>query len=80
MKFRLLQHKLRYDTFERVNNKGADQTVRMRRLVCAFAVHIFSRRDPTIYVDLADGDTVDRDGLLYILQVCAHAYGRQSLH
>ena len=55
-----------------MNNKGADQTVRMRRLVCAFAVHIFSRRD----LDLADGDTVDRDGLLYILQVCAHAYAR----
>ena len=59
-----------------MNNKGADQTVRMRRLVCAFAVHIFSRRNPKIYVDLADGDTVDRDGLLYILQVCAHAYAR----
>ena len=52
----------------------------MRRLVCAFAVRIFSRRDPTIYVDLADGDTVDRDGLLYILQVCAHVYARLSLH
>ena len=59
-----------------MNDKGADQTVRMRRLVCAFAVHIFSRRDPTIYVDLADGDTVDRDGLLYILLVCAHEYAR----
>ena len=59
-----------------MNNKGADQTVRMPRLVCAFA----DQRDPTIYVDLADGDTVDRDGLLYILQVCAHAYARLSLH
>ena len=34
-----------------VNNKGADQTVRMRRLVCAFVVHKqqyqgFSRHGP----------------------------------
>ena len=27
-----------YFTFQIVNNKGADQTARMRRLVCAFAV------------------------------------------
>ena len=24
-----------YDTFQKVNNKGADQTARMHRLVCA---------------------------------------------
>ena len=29
-----------YYTFQRVNNKGADQTVRMRRLVCDFVVLI----------------------------------------
>ena len=28
-----------YDTFQNANNKGADQTARMRRLVCAFVVH-----------------------------------------
>ena len=27
--------KLRYGTFQNANNKGADQTARMRRLVCA---------------------------------------------
>ena len=27
-----------YDTFQKANNKGADQTARMRRLVCAFVV------------------------------------------
>ena len=27
-----------YHTFQIANNKGADQTVRMRRLVCAFVV------------------------------------------
>ena len=27
-----------YDTFEKANNKGADQTAQMRRLVCAFVV------------------------------------------
>ena len=29
-----------YDTLQKVNNKGADQTARMRRLVCAFVVGI----------------------------------------
>ena len=27
-----------YDTFQKVNNKGADQTARMRRLVCTLVV------------------------------------------
>ena len=31
--------KYRCDTFQLANNKGADQTVRMSRLVCAFVVH-----------------------------------------
>ena len=31
--------KSRYDTFQQVNNKGADQTARMRRLVCNSVVH-----------------------------------------
>ena len=30
--------KFRYDTFQKANNKDADQTARMRRLVCAFVV------------------------------------------
>ena len=30
--------KFRYDTFQKVNNKGADQSARMRRLVCTFVV------------------------------------------
>ena len=30
--------KFRYDTFKKANNKGADQSARMRRLVCAFVV------------------------------------------
>ena len=30
--------KFTYDTFHKVNNKGADQTARMRRLVCACVV------------------------------------------
>ena len=30
--------KLRYDAFQTANNKGADQTARMRRLVCDFVV------------------------------------------
>ena len=36
LKFR--SSKSRYDTFQKANNKGADQTVRMGRLVCAFVV------------------------------------------
>ena len=43
--------KFTYDTFQIVNNKGADQTARMRRLDCACVVHkhqrqVFSRRGP----------------------------------
>ena len=30
--------KFRYDTFQKANNKGADQSAGMRRLVCAFVV------------------------------------------
>ena len=30
--------KLTYTIFQKVNNKGADQTARMRRLVCAYVV------------------------------------------
>ena len=38
-KFHLYQvYIINNDTFQKANNKGADQTVRMRRLVCAFAV------------------------------------------
>ena len=36
LKFRY--SKFTYGTFQKVNNKGADQTVRMRRLVCACVV------------------------------------------
>ena len=32
--------KLNYHTFQKANNKGADQTVQMRRLFCAFVVHM----------------------------------------
>ena len=30
--------KVIYDTFQKANNKGADQTVQMRRVVCSFVV------------------------------------------
>ena len=33
-----LARKLKYNSFQIANNKGADQTARMRRLVCAFVV------------------------------------------
>ena len=53
-----------YDTYQKVNNKGADQSVQMRRLVCAFVVRkarrqvflhygpydIMSMGDITLYV------------------------------
>ena len=44
-------HKKEIFTFHIANNKGVDQTARMRRLVCAFVVHKqqfqgFSRRGP----------------------------------
>ena len=40
-----------YETFKKVNNKGADQTAQMRRLVCACVVRnppktVFSRQGP----------------------------------
>ena len=31
--------KFMYDTFQKANNKGADQSAQMRRLVCACVVH-----------------------------------------
>ena len=31
----------RYYTIQEVNNKGADQTARMRRLICAFVVRMW---------------------------------------
>ena len=45
--------KFRHDTFKLKNNKGADQTVRMRRLVWAFVVRKhrrqrFSSQEPYI--------------------------------
>ena len=33
------------DTFEKSNNKGADQSARMCRLVCAFVVRKLQRQD-----------------------------------
>ena len=44
---------LNYDTFQKANNKGADQFARMRRLVCVFTVRKplrqgFSHRSPLI--------------------------------
>ena len=36
----------RYSTFQEANIKGADQTVRMRRLVCTFGVRLqLSKKD-----------------------------------
>ena len=35
--------KLRYYTIQAVSNKGADQTVRMRRLICVFVVRIWHK-------------------------------------
>ena len=37
-KMKFTSSKLTYDTYLNVNNKGADQTARMRRLVCTFVV------------------------------------------
>ena len=49
--------KYRYGTFQEANNKGADQSARMRRLACALVVrkprrHVFSRGGPIIEVHL----------------------------
>ena len=46
---------LRYDTFQKANNKGADQSARMHKLVCAFVVPkprrlFFSRQGPNYIV------------------------------
>ena len=45
--------KFRDDTFQNANNKGADQSARMRRLVWVFVVRkqpktVFSRRGPNV--------------------------------
>ena len=49
--------KFRYDTFQKTNNKGADQAAQMRRLVCAFVVHkpqrrFFSHRGPNSNLEI----------------------------
>ena len=36
--------KFRYDTFQKANNKGADQSARGRRLVCAFVFRMLRRQ------------------------------------
>ena len=36
-------YKYTYLTIQAANNKGADQTVRMRRLICAFVVCIWHK-------------------------------------
>ena len=51
--------KFRYDTFQNVNNKGAYQSVQMRRLVCAFVVHkpqrqVFSLPGPFVGIEGSD--------------------------
>ena len=37
-KSKFAHSKLRYGAFQTANNKGADQTARLRRLVCAFVM------------------------------------------
>ena len=49
LKLSLLVERRFNSTLQKVNNKGADQTAQMRRLVCTFAVHmhqsqVFSRQ------------------------------------
>ena len=63
--------KFRYDTYQKANNKGTDQSARMRRLVCAYVVRkhrrqIFSRPHTVImlckqlvHISLADLTSCD---------------------
>ena len=44
LKLSLLVESRFNSTLQKVNNKGADQTAEMRRLVCAFAVHMHQSR------------------------------------
>ena len=49
LKLSLLVESRFNSTLQKVNNKGADQTAQMRRLVCTFAIHmhqsqVFSRQ------------------------------------
>ena len=57
--------KFRYDTFQNVKNKGADQSARMRRLLCAFVARKpqktgFSRVEAQLYSGTAIGPPVKR--------------------
>ena len=49
----------KYYTLQRVNNKETEQTVRMRRLVCAFAGHMQQNQ---IFLCWGLNDGVDRMG------------------
>ena len=53
-------------TFEKLNNKGADQTARMRRLVCAFVV--CTQQSQSDSLTLRSIGTIDWQ--LYIIVVC----------
>ena len=65
-----------------MNNKGADQTARMRKLVCALAVHnhwsdFLASRPNYVVIGNAKGATKDLDCNFHLetnLQVCAHAH------
>ena len=57
-----MPNKLRYDTFQKANNKGADQPGQRRRLVCAFVVNkprilLGSRQGPYINI-------INKNGLM----------------
>ena len=44
-----------HPTIQAANNKGADQTARMRRLICAFVVHIWHKQVFSLHGSYAPG-------------------------
>ena len=49
LKLSLLDESRFNSTLQKVNSKGADQTAEVRRLVCAFAVHMNRPPDKSVY-------------------------------
>ena len=63
--------KLRYDTFQKANNKGCDQSANLCRLVCAFAVfslgrQVFSHQGPLKKMPILIGSKILIQDSLFI--------------
>ena len=61
----------RYYTIQAANNKGADQTARMHRLICSFVVRIWQKKTGFLMTWLKDKRIIiELYKLIILIQVC----------